>query len=68
MAKKKEKRGVGRPRKAVKEINPQRLQSRWDEESWSLLERAAAAAGCESVVEWARPRLIKTAKRELGKG
>lgn len=58
---------IGRPPKLVKEINPLRLQSRWSEESWAELEAAADLAGAESVVAWARPRLIRLARRELGR-
>ena len=58
---------IGRPPKRVKALNPLRLQSRWSDESWSELEAAADLAGAESVVAWARPRLIRLARRELGR-
>lgn len=59
------KKRPGRPRKEVKEVNPTRQVGRWDDASWGLVKQAAEKAG-KSVAEWAREKLLRAAKRELG--
>ncbi len=53
---------VGRPRKAVKEINPVRQIGRWPDDQWELIRAAAECKGV-SVAEWARAVLLAAAKR-----
>lgn len=55
---------IGRPRKKVKEINPPRMIGRWDADSWQLI-RSAAASADTGIAGWARPILIRAAKRQL---
>lgn len=61
----KPKKRIGRPPKAVKEINLVRQVGRWDDKSWGTIKRAAQKAG-KSVAGWAREKLLRAAKRELG--
>jgi hypothetical protein len=60
----KAKKRMGRPPKAVKEINPVRQVGRWTDEQWQLVQAAAKAADV-SVAEWAREKLLRAAKRQL---
>ena len=55
---------VGRPRKAVKEINPVRQIGRWPDDQWELIRHAADRAGL-SVAEWARGILLRAARRRI---
>lgn len=57
---------MGRPRKAEKLINPVRQIGRWPDRDWDTIQQAAQAAG-ESVAGWARPILLRAARRQLKK-
>jgi hypothetical protein len=59
------KKRIGRPPKAVKAINPVRQVGRWPESDWLLVKHAAEKAD-KSVAEWAREKLLRAARRELG--
>jgi len=55
---------LGRPPKAVKEINPVRQVGRWTDSDWQLIRDAAASRG-ENVAEFAKAVLIRAAKRTV---
>ena len=57
---------IGRPPKKVKEINPVRQVGRWTDEDWQTIKDAAAAEGL-NVATWARPLMLKAARRVLKK-
>jgi uncharacterized protein (DUF1778 family) len=59
---------MARPKKAEGEKyeTPKRPGWRVDDETWSLLQEAAAKEG-KTLVGWALPILVRAAKRALGK-
>ena len=57
-----EKKRIGRPPKAVKEINTVRQVGRWTDEDWQRIKDAAAARG-ENVAAFAKRVLLRAAKR-----
>ena len=56
---------VGRPRKAVRQINPVRQIGRWTDEDWEKIRQAARAAGL-TVAGWAKRVLKRAARRRKG--
>ena len=61
---KKQKTRVGRPAKAVKEVNKVRQVGRWTDHDWELVRKAAQMRD-SSVAAWARKALLRAAYRTL---
>ena len=53
---------LGRPPKAVKEINPVRQVGRWTDSDWQLIRDAAELRG-ENVAQFCKAVLIRAARR-----